>query len=123
MVIYDDVKICDVFSLVHLESRIVGLPEKLATQVEESGSNFSVREHQLPSLARALFRDTSTLVLDETTSSVDPETDCVLQEMLNGDLLIDQTVITIAYWIETLLKSDRVLVLDHGEVAEFWATA
>jgi ABC-type multidrug transport system fused ATPase/permease subunit len=119
MFIYDDTKIWDVLGHVRLDSRIASLPEKLATKVEESGSNFSVGQRQLLSLARALLRNTSILVLDEATSSVDLETDRVLQDMLNGELLKDRTVITIAHRIETVLKSDRVLVLDHGEVVEF----
>jgi len=117
--VYDDVKIWDVLRHVRLESHIAGLPEKLSTQVEEFGSNLSVGQRQLLSLARALLRNTSIIVLDEATASVDPETDRLLQEMLNGDLLNDQTVITIAHKIETILKFDRILVLDHGEAVEF----
>jgi ATP-binding cassette subfamily C (CFTR/MRP) protein 1 len=87
--------------------------------VEESGSNFSVGQRQLLSLARALLRNTPVLVLDEATASVDSETDRVLQGMLSGDVLKDRTVITIAHRIENVLGSDRVLVLDNGEVAEY----
>ena len=119
MSLYDDTEIWNVLRRVRLESHISSLPEKLSTQVHESGSNFSVGQRQLLSLARALLRNTSILVLDEATASVDPEMDRVLQEMLNGNLLKDRTIITIAHRIETILQSDQVLVLENGKAVEF----
>lgn len=119
MSIHSNQEIWNVLVHVNLSTRIAGLPDNIATQVEESGSNFSVGERQLLCLARALLRKTSILVLDEATSSIDPETDRVVQNMLNGKVLEKQTVITIAHRIETVLGCDRILVLERGEVAEF----
>ena len=59
------------------------------------------------------------LVLDEATAAVDVETDTMLQATLRSNTFSDRTIITIAHRINTILDSDRILVLDHGKVAEF----
>ena len=100
------------------------------------GSNLSQGQRQLVSLARALLRPTNVLVLDEATVSlrhtheipgadtcaqaaVDVETDAMLQTTLRSSMFKDRTIITIAHRINTILDSDRIVVLDHGAVAEF----
>ena len=59
------------------------------------------------------------LVLDEATAAVDIETDAMLQATLRSSTFKDRTIITIAHRINTILDSDRIVVLDHGTVAEF----
>lgn len=59
------------------------------------------------------------LVLDEATAAVDVETDAMLQQTLRSPLFAQRTIITVAHRINTILDSDRVVVLDKGEVAEF----
>lgn len=59
------------------------------------------------------------LVLDEATAAVDVETDAMLQQTLRSPLFANRTIITVAHRINTILDSDRVVVLDKGEVAEF----
>lgn len=59
------------------------------------------------------------LVLDEATAAVDVETDAMLQQTLRSPLFAHRTIITVAHRINTILDSDRVVVLDKGEVAEF----
>ena len=71
------------------------------------------------SLARALLTPTNILVLDEATAAVDIETDAMLQTTLRSNMFKDRTIITIAHRINTILDSDRIVVLDHGKVAEF----
>lgn len=61
----------------------------------------------------------SVTVLDEATAAVDVETDAMLQTTLRSNTFKNRTIITIAHRINTILDSDRILVLDHGEVAEF----
>lgn len=71
------------------------------------------------SLARAMLTPSNILVLDEATAAVDVQTDAMLQNTLRGPLFANRTIITVAHRINTILDSDRVVVLDKGEVAEF----
>lgn len=84
-----------------------------------AGSNLSQGQRQLVSLARALLTPSNILLLDEATAAVDVETDALLQTTLRSPLFSKRTIITIAHRINTILDSDRVLVLDAGEVKEF----
>jgi len=84
-----------------------------------TGSNLSQGQRQLVSLARALLTPSNILVLDEATAAVDVETDALLQTTLRSGMFRDRTIITIAHRINTILDSDRIIVLRRGEVAEF----
>ena len=84
-----------------------------------TGSNLSQGQRQLVSLARALLTPSNILVLDEATAAVDVETDALLQATLRSGMFRDRTIITIAHRINTILDSDRIIVLQQGEVAEF----
>lgn len=83
------------------------------------GSNLSQGQRQLVSLARALLTPSNILVLDEATAAVDIETDAMLQATLRSPLFANRTIITVAHRLNTILESDRVVVLDKGEVVEF----
>ncbi|KAF4625390.1 hypothetical protein G7Y89_g12777 [Cudoniella acicularis] len=83
------------------------------------GSNLSQGQRQLVSLARALLAPSNILVLDEATAAVDIETDALLQTTLRSPLFSKRTIITIAHRINTILDSDRIVVLEAGEVKEF----
>jgi ABC-type multidrug transport system fused ATPase/permease subunit len=84
-----------------------------------SGSNLSQGQRQLVSLARAMLTPSNILVLDEATAAVDVETDAMLQSTLRSPLFSNRTIITVAHRLNTILDSDRVVVLDKGEVVEF----
>lgn len=83
------------------------------------GSNLSQGQRQLISLARALLTPSNILVLDEATASVDVETDVLLQQTLRSSIFENRTIITIAHRINTILDSDKIVVLQQGKVAEF----
>lgn len=83
------------------------------------GSNLSQGQRQLVSLARAMLTPSNILVLDEATAAVDVETDAMLQQTLRSPMFANRTIITVAHRLNTIMDSDRVLVLDKGEVAEF----
>lgn len=90
----------------------------LEVKLSEGGSNLSVGQRQLMCLARALLIPSHILVLDEATAAVDVETDKVLQETIRSEFR-DRTILTIAHRLNTILDSDRIIVLEKGEVAEF----
>lgn len=102
---------------VHADRFIEALPHGYDEEVRERGSNFSVGEKQLLSFARALAFDPAILILDEATSSVDPETEAHIQEALET-LLRGRTSILIAHRLATVQRADRILVLHHGRVQE-----
>lgn len=84
-----------------------------------TGSNLSQGQRQLVSLARAMLTPSNILVLDEATAAVDVQTDAMLQATLRSPLFANRTIITVAHRINTILDSDRVVVLEKGEVVEF----
>jgi ATP-binding cassette subfamily B protein len=93
------------------------LPEGYASIVRERGAGFSVGEKQLLSFARALAFDPPVLILDEATSSIDTETEQLIQGAIQT-LLEGRTSIVIAHRLSTIRSADTILVFHHGEVRE-----
>ncbi|XP_076266259.1 multidrug resistance-associated protein 1-like isoform X6 [Rhynchophorus ferrugineus] len=102
----------------HLKSFVKGLPAGLNHEVTEGGENLSVGQRQLICLARALLRKTKVLILDEATAAVDLETDDLIQRTIRTEFK-SCTVLTIAHRLNTIMDSDRVIVLDKGRIVEF----
>lgn len=117
--VHDDTELWSVLEHARLKDHVISMKGKLEAQIQEGGSNLSQGQKQLVSLARALLTPTNILVLDEATAAVDIETDAMLQTTLRSSVFKDRTIITIAHRINTILDSDRIVVLDHGKVSEF----
>lgn len=96
---------------------IQSLPEGYNTPVQERGSTLSVGQKQLLSFARALACDPKILILDEATSSVDTETEQLIQQAIDR-LLKGRTSIVIAHRLSTIQKADTILVMHHGRLRE-----
>ncbi|KAJ6622129.1 ATP-binding cassette subfamily C member 4, partial [Pseudolycoriella hygida] len=94
------------------------LDNNLYTEVTQGGANFSAGERQLICLARAILSQTKILLLDEATASLDAETDRITHSVID-EKFSSSTVITVAHRLDTIIKCDRVLVLDSGSVIEF----
>jgi ATP-binding cassette, subfamily B, multidrug efflux pump len=114
---YDDERIRKAAETVDAHRFIERLPKQYATEVSEKGSNFSRGERQLLSFARALVVNPDLLILDEATSSVDPETERSIQEALKR-LMTGRTSLVIAHRLTTILDVDEILVIRRGEIIE-----
>ena len=112
-----DERVKEAARAVHAHRFIEALPEGYATEVRERGATLSVGQKQLLSFARALAHDPRVLILDEATSSVDTETEGLIQDALRV-LLQGRTAIVIAHRLSTIQHVDEILVLHKGRVRE-----
>ena len=91
---------------------------KLGHNISENGSNLSIGEKQLICITRAILRKSKIVILDEATSNIDFKHEEIVQKAID-QLLKNSTLISIAHRIKTVLNSDKILVLENGEVREF----
>ncbi|HRI79155.1 MAG TPA: ABC transporter ATP-binding protein, partial [Cyclobacteriaceae bacterium] len=103
--------------LVGARKFIENLPGGLDYNVMERGATLSVGQRQLLSFIRAMVYDPKILVLDEATSSVDSETEAMIQEAI-AKMMSHRTSIVIAHRLSTIQKANKILVLDRGEIKE-----
>ena len=96
---------------------IMNLPDGYDSELSERGQNLSQGQRQLLAFARVLAADPEILVLDEATANIDTETELLIQDALKR-LTADRTAILIAHRLQTVQEADRVLVMDHGQIAE-----
>jgi ATP-binding cassette subfamily B protein len=95
---------------------ILDLPDGYDTHVEERGTNLSGGQKQRIAIARALLTNPSILILDDSTSSVDVETETKIQSALD-ELMKGRTSFVVAQRISTVLKADKIVVIDKGQIA------
>jgi ATP-binding cassette subfamily B protein len=103
---------------VHALEFIERLPGGFDAKVRERGAGLSVGQKQLIAFARALAFDPKILILDEATSSIDTETEQLIQKALDR-LLVDRTSIVIAHRLSTIQRADHILVMHKGEIREY----
>ena len=90
----------------------------LNEQIEEAGSKYSTGQKQLLCLARTIIRNNKIVVLDEATASMDPETDALVENIIENQFS-GKTMLVIAHKLASVLKCDKVMVVDDGRVVEF----
>ncbi len=100
-----------------LHDFIESLPEKYETVIGEGGARLSSGQAQRLALARAFLKDAPFLILDEPTSSLDPETEALLEESTR-QLMQGRTTLTIAHRLNTIFQADQIIVLDEGQIIE-----
>lgn len=110
-------RIVEAARLVGVHDFIEKLPGGYQYNVRERGSSLSVGQRQLISFVRAMVHDPKILVLDEATSSVDSETEELIQKAIEK-LMCGRTAIVIAHRLSTIQEADKILVLDKGEIVE-----
>ncbi|KAI9221388.1 P-loop containing nucleoside triphosphate hydrolase protein [Blastocladiella britannica] len=115
---HDDAALWRALELADMSEYVSGLEGKLLGEVAHAGSNFSAGQKQLITLASAILRKRKVVIFDEATSATDAETDAVVQRTIRQEFK-DCTILTIAHRINTIRDSDRILVLDKGQVAEY----
>ncbi|XP_071056450.1 probable multidrug resistance-associated protein lethal(2)03659 [Onthophagus taurus] len=111
---FQDIDLWNALCDVKLKSSIPNLDY----QIKEGGSNLSTGQRQLVCLARALIRKNKILILDEATANVDIQTDHLIQETIKNNFK-SCTILSIAHRLNTIVDSNRVLVMDDGKLVEF----
>jgi len=96
---------------------IMALPDGYDTVIGEGGGTLSGGEKQRISIARAILKDASVVILDEATASIDPENEHLIQNAIS-ELTRGKTIITIAHRLATIENADQILVVDDGKIVQ-----
>jgi subfamily B ATP-binding cassette protein MsbA len=113
----DQRRIEDAARAAHAHEFIEEMPQGYQTVIGDRGVKLSGGQRQRLAIARALYRNTPILILDEATSHLDTESEMLVQKAL-GNLMTGRTVIVIAHRISTIRRADRIVVMDQGRIAE-----
>lgn len=112
-----DVELWNALEACYMKDVVMAHPEKLEMDVGERGGSFSIGQRQLLCLARAMLRKSRLVIMDEATSSIDRDTDALIQKSIRK-CFEHATVITIAHRLETIMEYDRVIVMADGRIIE-----
>jgi ATP-binding cassette, subfamily B, multidrug efflux pump len=110
-------QVIEAAKMIGVHAFIMSLPHNYDYNVMERGSTLSLGQRQLLSFIRALLYDPSILILDEATSSIDTESEALIQHAIDT-LIADRTSIVIAHRLSTIRKANKIIVLDKGEIKE-----
>ncbi len=114
---YTDDRIREAASAAHATEFVDRLPQGFATLLSEAGSTLSGGQRQRLAIARAIIKDPSILILDEATSSLDSESERLIQEALD-EFVTGRTAIVIAHRLSTIQRADRIVVMEDGRIVE-----
>jgi ABC-type multidrug transport system fused ATPase/permease subunit len=115
---FNDDEIWDALGRCGLKQHFETLPEKLEQLITEGGDQLSLGQKQLFMIATALLKKPKILVLDESTSAMDDDSDKSMQRVIK-ECFQDTTVISIAHRLDTIIEYDRVLVLERGQITDY----
>jgi ATP-binding cassette subfamily B protein len=112
-----DQRLREIIEAAQLSRFVAALPEGLATRIGEGGQDLSAGQRQLLAMARVLTLDPRILVLDEATSSIDTETEILIERALAATMA-NRTSIIIAHRLSTIRRADRIMVMEQGKIVE-----
>ena len=110
-------RLTEIIEAAQLSRFVAALPAGLATRIGEGGQDLSAGQRQLLAMARVLARDPRILVLDEATSSIDTETEILIERALAATMA-NRTSIIIAHRLSTIRRADQIMVMEQGRIAE-----
>lgn len=112
-----EVRLNEIIEDAQLSQFVAALPQGLTTRIGEGGQDLSAGQRQLLAMARVLIRNPHILVLDEATSSIDTETEIMIEKALAATMA-NRTSIIIAHRLSTIKRADRIIVMEQGRIAE-----
>jgi subfamily B ATP-binding cassette protein MsbA len=101
----------------NLAAHVEGLPQGIDTVLGHNATQLSGGQRQRLAIARALYKDAPVLLLDEATSALDTESERLVQEALQR-LMRNRTTLIVAHRLSTIQHADRIVVMEHGRIAE-----